>query len=67
MPGAGAVPQAAARSTELPRTGVWLVVSLASAAFGTAPGYLPRTGSCIRTPAELRLGTVAAGAASKQP
>jgi hypothetical protein len=30
------VSQAAARSTELPRAGVWLIVSLAGTAFGIA-------------------------------
>jgi hypothetical protein len=36
VPGTGAVSQAAARSTELLRTGVWLVVSVAGTAFGIA-------------------------------
>jgi len=36
VPGTGAVSQAAARSTELLRTGVWLIVSLAGTAFGIA-------------------------------
>ena len=36
VPGTGAVSQAAARSTELLRTGVWLIVSLAGTAFGVA-------------------------------
>lgn len=34
--GTGAVSQAAARSTELLRTGAWLIVSLAGTAFGIA-------------------------------
>jgi hypothetical protein len=36
LPGTSAVSQAAARSTELLRTGVWLVVSVAGTAFGIA-------------------------------
>jgi hypothetical protein len=36
VPGPGTVSQAAARSTELLRTGVWLVVSVAGTAFGIA-------------------------------
>jgi hypothetical protein len=36
VPGPSAVSQAAARSTELLRTGVWLVVSVAGTAFGIA-------------------------------
>jgi hypothetical protein len=36
VPGTSAVSQAAARSTELLRTGVWLVVSVAGTAFGIA-------------------------------
>ena len=36
VPGTGAASQAAARSTELLRTGVWLIVSLAGTAFGVA-------------------------------
>jgi hypothetical protein len=36
VPGRGAASQAAARSTELLRTGVWLIVSLAGTAFGIA-------------------------------
>ena len=36
VPGTGAASQAAARSTELLRTGVWLIVSLAGTAFGIA-------------------------------
>lgn len=36
VPGTGALSQAAARSTELLRTGVWLVVSAAGAGFGIA-------------------------------
>jgi hypothetical protein len=36
VPGTGTVPQAAARSSELLRTGVWLIVSLAGTAFGIA-------------------------------
>ena len=36
VPGRSAVSQAAARSTELLRTGVWLVVSVAGTAFGIA-------------------------------
>ena len=36
VPGAGTVSRAAARSTELLRTGVWLIVSLAGTGFGIA-------------------------------
>jgi len=36
VPGTGAVSRAAAGSTELLRTGVWLIVSLAGTAFGIA-------------------------------
>ena len=36
VPGMGALAQAAARSTELMRTGAWLVVSLVGTAFGIA-------------------------------
>ena len=36
VPGPSAASQAAARSTELLRTGVWLVVSVAGTAFGIA-------------------------------
>jgi len=36
VPGTGAVAQAAARSAELLRTSVWLIVSLAGTGFGIA-------------------------------